>query len=114
MPSLRECQTAVVARNDRWSGVAGTEPYEAGWASELVIFLRLLEAEGSFHDAAAAVQISPDGIHWVDEGSRLSLPKGVGTVTFVRVAHFGQYVRLKAELPLGVACKVLVTINAKG
>lgn len=113
MPALRECQTAVVARNERWSGVAETEPYEAGWASEVVIFLRLLDVEGAFAGASAAVQISPDGIHWVDEGSRLTLPVSVGPVHFVRLVHFGQYVRLRAEFDTEQACNVIVTINAK-
>lgn len=114
MPMLRECQTAVVARNVRWAGVAETEPYEAGWAQELVIFLRLLEIKGSVEGVKAVVQISPDGIHWIDEGARLAFPTSVGTVGFTRLAHFGQYVRLRAELPAGTACKVIVTLNAKG
>jgi hypothetical protein len=114
MPMLRECQTAVVARNARWIGIAETEPYEAGWALEMVVFLRLLDIEGDVAGVQAAIQISPDGIHWIDEGSRLALPTSVGPVTFVRLAHFGQYVRLRAELPDNAACKVLVTINSKG
>jgi hypothetical protein len=113
MPVLRECQTAVVARNERWTDVAETEPYEAGWASEIIIFLRVLESEGALAGAAAAVQISPDGIHWIDEGARISFPAATGQVAFVRLAHFGQYVRLRAELGTGLACKVIVTINAK-
>jgi hypothetical protein len=114
MPSLRECQTAVVARNEAWRGAVETEPYEAGWAREMVIFLRLLECEGEVSGADAAVQISPDGLHWIDEGSRLVFPRTVGEATFVRLSHFGQYVRLRAELPDGLACKVIVTINSKG
>lgn len=113
MPTLRECQTAVVARNEAWSGTVATETYEAGWAREMVIFLRLLECEGEPSEVDAAVQISPDGLHWVDEGSRLAFPQTVGEVTFVRLSHFGQYVRLRSELPDGLACKVIVTINSK-
>lgn len=114
MPMLRECQTAVVARNALWQGVVETEPYEAGWAQEMVIFLRLLEIDGDPAGTEAVVQISPDGLHWVDEGSRLSLPASIGLVSFVRLTHFGQYVRLRAEFLNGAACKVLVTINSKG
>lgn len=114
MPSLCECQTAVVARNERWSGTVATEAYEAGWAREMVFFLRLLDCEGETDDAEASVQISPDGLHWVDEGSRLAFPHAVGEVAFVRLKHFGQYVRLRADLPGGLACKVIVTINSKG
>lgn len=114
MPMLRECQTAVVARNARWTGIGETEPYEAGWALEMVIFLRLLEIDGNVGGTPASVQISPDGIHWVDEGAQLTMPGTVGEVAFVRLAHFGQYVRLRSELPAGASCKVLVAINSKG
>ena len=67
---LRESQTAVVARNETWSGAVATEPYEAGWASEAVIFVRALEdAEGA--PGEARVEISPDGMRWVAEGTSL-------------------------------------------
>ncbi|MBU1345398.1 MAG: hypothetical protein KKA16_00430 [Alphaproteobacteria bacterium] len=114
MPMLRECQTAIVARNVRWQGVVETEPYEAGWAQEMIVFLRVLEIEGAVAGIEATVQISPDGLHWVDEGSRLPLPAVVGGLSFVRLTHFGQYVRLRAEIPDDGACKVLVAINSKG
>lgn len=113
MPVLRECQTAVIARNMPWAGAAETEPYEAGWAKEIIIFFRWLELDGA-EGAKARVQISPDGLHWVDEGSVLDLPTAVGDVSFTRLNHFGQFVRLKASLPDGLAGKVIVTLNAKG
>ncbi len=72
---MREAVSAVVARNDLWEGVAASEPYEVAWASEAVIFLRSLDAEGTPEQARAWVQISPDGLHWVDEGTMLPIPK---------------------------------------
>lgn len=113
MPVLRECQTAVIARNQPWVGAAETEPYEAAWAKEVIIFFRWLELDGG-GPAQARVQISPDGLHWVDEGAVLELPAAAGAVSFVRLGHFGQFVRLKADLPDGLAGKVIVTLNAKG
>ena len=70
---LPENITAIVARNERWSGEAASEPYEAGWAREAIIFVRALkEPEGPA--AAARVEISPDGMHWVPEGTEGPMP----------------------------------------
>ena len=63
---MRESITAVVARGDTWTDVAASEPYDVAWASEAVIFLRKLEAEGNPEQARAWVQISPDDFRWVD------------------------------------------------
>ena len=114
MPMLRESQTAVVARNVLWEGAVKTEPYEAGWALEMVVFVRFLSLAGPSEGLDAFVQISPDGIHWVDEGTRLPLPASAGPVAFARLAHFGQFVRLRADLPEGVSARVLVTLTGKG
>jgi hypothetical protein len=92
--------------------MSATEPYEAGWASEIIIFVRALqEAKGPL--AGARVQISPDGMRWVDEGTSLPLPTGRDEVSFARIHHFGNWVRIAAVLPEGQEVKVLVTIHAK-
>ena len=36
--------TAVVARNETWTGKSASEPYECGWAREAIVFLRALDA----------------------------------------------------------------------
>src|ERR1700754_897023 len=97
---MRHSTTAIVARNETWTGVSATEPYEAGWASEVVIFVRALR-DTSGASAKARVQISPGGMRWVDEG------------TFARLGHFGNWVRIAATLPEGSEARVLVTIHAK-
>ncbi len=63
---LPESQTAVVARNETWTGQAATEPYEAGWAREAIIFVRALKAAGAA--GRAHVELSPDGMNWVGGG----------------------------------------------
>jgi len=109
---LPENITAVVARNERWTGAAATEPYEAGWAREVVIFVRALKAPtGAL--PVARVQISADGMHWADEGTTLALPAETDAVSFAKVAHFGNFVRLAADFPDGAEAVVLVTIHAK-
>lgn len=109
---MRESITAVVARGDTWSGIAASEPYDVAWAGEAVIFLRSLGAEGSPEEARAWVQISPDGIRWLDEGSMLPIP-GVDEISSVRVRNFGTYLRIKTVLPEGASFKALVTLSLK-
>src|SRR5258708_3412284 len=106
---VRHSYTAVIARNDLWQDEAATEPYEAGWAAEAVLFIRLLALNGPLEGVEARVQISPDGLRWVDEGTRLSLPRDLEAVSFARVTHFGQYLRVAASLPAGASCKALGT-----
>ena len=110
---LRESHNAVVARNEEWRGSIATEPYEAGWAVEAIIFVRALSVEGEAAGVEARVQISPDGMRWADEGSRFKLPAQADEVTFSRVTHFGNWLRIVAELPEGVRIKPVVTISLK-
>jgi hypothetical protein len=116
---IRDNHTAVVARNERWSGVAATEPYEAGWATEAIIFMRALaiehgpEAVAEVLPTTARVQISADGMRWIDEGTTLPLPQSTELDTCARVAHFGNWLRVVTELPADTTMKVLVTVHLK-
>jgi hypothetical protein len=110
---IRRSFTAVVARNEPWSGEVATEPYECAWAGEAILFVRALEARGSLRAAKARVQISPDGIHWVDEGTAFPMPAKKGDLTFGRVRHFGGFLRLVARVPPRASVKVLVTLALK-
>ncbi|HEY0686672.1 MAG TPA: hypothetical protein VGD45_30310 [Steroidobacter sp.] len=109
---LRESSTTVVARNETWRGDSATEPLEAGWASEAVFFIRALRAPvGPM--PKLFVEISPDGMHWVREGACVAMPTQENGVAVVRVAHFGNWLRLRGELPEGSECVVLVTVHLK-
>jgi hypothetical protein len=109
---MRESITAVVARGDTWTGVTASEPYDVAWAGEAVIFLRSLGAEGNPEQARAWVQISPDGIRWVDEGGILPIPR-VDEISSVRVRNFGTYLRVMTVLPEGSSFKALLTLSLK-
>lgn len=109
---MRTSTSAVVARNETWQGKAATEPYEAGWASEAIIFVRSLK-EPVGAQARARVEISPDGMNWVFEGTEIDLPVEKNGIAFARVAHFGTWLRLSAKLPDGSFNTVLVTIHLK-
>jgi hypothetical protein len=109
---LRESQTAVVARNEVWEGSVATEPYEAGWALEAVIFVRALD-DAVGMPGEARVEFSPDGMRWVPEGTTFALPRRRDETTAARVKHFGNWLRLSAELAAGVSLKVIVTFQLK-
>ena len=108
---LPESQAAVVARNETWIGQAATEPYEAGWAREAIVFVRALKSSGAA--GRAHVELSPDGMNWVSEGTTFALPSDANKVTYARVAQFGNWLRVRAELPEGSSVTVVVTIHAK-
>lgn len=110
---LRESNTIIVERNWTWTGKFATEPNEAAWASEAIYFIRSLESWGMNQGLTARVQISPDGIHWCDEGTTISLPAEPDAVTFARVRHFGGWLRLVGELPAGSELTVIVYLNLK-
>ena len=109
---LRESITYVVARNETWSGSAATEPVEAGWATEAVVFIRALaDPEGVMPRVRA--QISPDGMRWIDEGTTAPMPSARDDLQVMRVGHFGNFLRIASDLPEGARCVVLVTVHLK-
>src|SRR4051794_4293946 len=110
---LPENALAIVARNERWRGRVATEPYECGWAREAVFFLRALEVEGIEEFTSVQVQISPDGMRWVDEGAALLLPTEAGGMEFAKVSHFGGWLRLAGEVPEGASLTVIVSLHLK-
>ena len=87
---MRQFYTAVVERKEAVSGTFTTHPYEAAWASEAIFFVRVEEAGAAL---SAAVQISADGVRWVDEGTRFGALQDKGDY-FVKVSHFGGWLRL--------------------
>ncbi|MGR3393535.1 hypothetical protein [Pseudooceanicola nanhaiensis] len=109
---LPENVTAVVARNETWSGDSATEPYEAGWAREAIIFVRALK-QPQGQQPEAVVELSPDGIHWIAEGTTLSMPREKDAVSAARIAHFGNWLRLRASFDEIAEATVLVTVHLK-
>ena len=110
--ALRRSYTATVERNVVWQGEFSTEPYEAAWASEAIFFVRALDQSLGIGEEAA-VQISADGIRWVDEGTVFRLPVQADEVTFCRVSHFGGWLRIAGTLAPNNSIKVLVSLVLK-
>ncbi|MEO8858138.1 MAG: hypothetical protein ABI343_14240 [Burkholderiaceae bacterium] len=115
MPSMiRNTYTAVIARGDLWEQSVQTEPYEAAWAAEAVFFVRVLEVVGPGKSAAVArVQISPDGLHWVDEGAQLQIDARPESLCFARISNFGGWLRLDVTVPPESGIKVVATLALK-
>ena len=108
---IRKSYTAIVEQNRTFSGTVATEPYECGWASEAIFFVRKLASEGQVAGASLRVEISPDGIRWCDEGTRLTLTDA--EVDHCKVRRFGNWLRLAGELPEGSSMRAIVALALK-
>jgi hypothetical protein len=69
---------------------------------------------GGVEGASVEIQISPDGQHWVGEGTTVPLPTPSRPVTFAKVAHFGNWLRVAGSLPDGASCQVVATLQLEG
>ena len=90
---LRQSYTAVVERAHPLCGEFSTEPYEAGWAREALVFFKVRDGFSHGAEVHARIQISPDGIDWVDEGTVLPVIRGKG-LYFAKVTNFGNWLRV--------------------
>jgi len=96
---MKQVHTAVLERFGTFSGAFATEPYEAGWAEEAIFFVKVDAVDGGEATLTGQVQISPDGITWIDEGTPLpAVKKGVACA---RVRHFGNWLRLACRVSGG-------------
>lgn len=121
---MRQSFTAVVERNITWQGEFAVEPYEVAWATEAIYFVRVLDSANMPTDVLARVQISPDGVHWCDEGTTFYLPSASSSasssttpsspaLTFGKVSHFGGWLRLVGKLPDTAKLTVIVYLTLK-
>lgn len=110
---LHVSTTTAIERNQIWQGQFASEPCETAWATEAIYFVRALAVDGDTTGATARVQLSPDGMHWCDEGSTIALPAERDAVTFVRLCHFGGWLRLVGELPAEAQITVIAYLVLK-
>ncbi len=103
---MRQSQSAVVERGVDLAGIHETEPFEVAWASEARWYVHFLRpAPGS--EVEFRVQISPDGINWVDhEGHPPLVSEAVGLLS-IAVERFGHWLRLRAEQASGADAPML-------
>lgn len=88
---------ATVEQRKDISGEMCTHPMEVAWASEAIFFLTVEKIKSVGSHLKAVVQISPDGINWIDEGTEFELINSEG-LYFVRLANFGGWLRLKMNI----------------
>lgn len=96
---MRNFQMSVVERREPFTHTFETHPFESAWASEAIFFLRV-ESIAESATVQAQVQISADGIRWIDEGTQLPPATAVGD-TFAKVRHFGGWLRLTGTIEGG-------------
>jgi len=106
---MRNSHTSVVDLRQVFAGEFATEPYECGWASEGIYFVTVETAVCDFNTLGLRVQISADGIHWIDDGSTFPAMVGPG-LSFCRVSRFGGWLRLVGELQ-GRAAMAMITVR---
>lgn len=74
-----------------------THPYEAGWASECIFFIMVEGLSGKNPSLIAEAEISHDGVHWAKEGTVSEAITKEG-LHFLRVKHFGNWLRLNCHV----------------
>lgn len=106
---MREFYTSVVELRQPFTGSVASEPYECGWADEAIFFVTVEESDANFGMIELRVQISADGIRWVDEGTDLAPITGPG-VTAAKVRHFGGWLRVCGEIS-GRSASALLSVR---
>jgi len=94
---MRKSFTAVIERNAVLSGAFATEAYEAAWAGEARWFIRILALEGEGAALRVQPEISPDGLFWCEEGTKVPPMTAEGLYSFP-LRDFGHWLRLSGEI----------------
>lgn len=89
--------TSTVEQRKTFTSGFATHPLEAAWATEAIFFITAEEVSGESPILNAKVQISVDGINWIDEGTSAG-PIAKKGHHFVRVTHFGGWLRLSCDI----------------
>jgi hypothetical protein len=97
---MRQSQSAVIERGVDLVGVHETEPFEVAWAGEARWFIHFLRP---VDDAVVEfrVQISPDGLNWIDHEGIPPLSSDASGFVSIPVTQFGHWLRLTSTLTAG-------------
>jgi hypothetical protein len=110
---MRGFNTVVLERLRTFESDFETEPYETAWATEAMFFLRVHEISGAGAALEARVQVSVDGIEWIDEGTAFPSIREAGN-SFVKVSHFGGWLRLACSVSgNGTRLKLTIALALK-
>lgn len=94
---MRQFHTAHLEIKRAFTEAFETHPYECGWASEAIFFIRVEAVSGSEARLLARAQLSADGVTWTDEGSAFP-PLSQEGLYFLRLRHFGGWLRLACQV----------------
>ena len=94
---MRQFSTTTVEQRKVFRSDFDTHPMEVAWASEVIFFIHIEDIKGNNTTLDAYVQISFDGVHWVDEGTSFPAISTTG-IYFVKVSHFGGWLRLRGNI----------------
>jgi hypothetical protein len=111
---MRNSYTAVVERLQPVVREHATEPYEAAWADEALVFVKV---RGGLTDGAsvhAQVQISPDGIDWLDFPGKANSVGRDGGLTAIQLRDFGTWLRVVLTTTQDEPVRVSVSLALKG
>ena len=110
---MRQFHTAHLEVKRDFSEDFQTHPYECGWANEAIFFIRVEDVSGEDSVLNAEAQISADGITWTDEGTAFRPIRKKG-LSFIRLKHFGGWLRLNCSINgEGARFRLLVNIALK-
>lgn len=108
---MQQNNTSVLARRIVIDGDYASQPYEAGWASEVVVFVQV---EGEHPPLALATEISPDGINWIRRGDVVALAADA-SIAELSLVRFGNWVRVTvAGAAPEATARILIHVNGKG
>jgi hypothetical protein len=108
---MNQFHTSVVELRQPFTSTVETHPFEAGWANEAIFFVTTESGTLPTTQVDLRVQISPDGIRWLDEGTVMTLTGNAHE--FIRVRHFGGFLRLSGTLSNPVAEPAVSTITVR-
>lgn len=94
---MRQFMTTVLEQRKDFDDTFETHPTEAAWASEAIFFITAEKISGENAALEAKVQISADGVNWLDEGITFEEITKTGQY-FVKVSHFGGWLRLYGQV----------------
>lgn len=108
---MQQNNTSVLARRIVIDSDYSSQPYEAGWAREAVIFVQV---EGDHPALTLATEISPDGITWIRRGDAVTLAPDA-TIAEMSLTAFGNWLRVTVNgaSPTATA-RILIHVNGKG
>jgi len=103
--------SSVLERRVPISGTHSTFPFEAGWASEAVLFV---QTEGPHPALRLQPEFSPDGVNWIDLEAASEMAADM-PIAALRLQNFGGWLRLTITgATVAAPATILVHLALKG